>query len=336
MKKFKTGIVIGKFLPLHKGHIALINAALKDVENLIVLVCHTKKYQIPAETRKLWIKHEFPNIEVRIVKHTERLDSTDTNVSKEWADITKKFLGFSPDVVFSSEKYGIEYAKWLNAEHVMFDKMRIKIPISATQIRENPYRNWDKLSDIVKAFYAVRVVILGAESTGTTTLAADLAKKLNTCWVPEYGRTYYESKMFTKDSYKWNESEFLHIAKMQNLIEDKLAEKCNKTLICDTDSFATSIWYTRYVGGRSKRLEALSRTQKHTLYVLTDTDIPFVQDGTRDGEHIRQWMHSYFIKRLEETRRNYIVVSGSKEKRLKETLHSIENIYKNTNMQTTP
>jgi NadR type nicotinamide-nucleotide adenylyltransferase len=152
----------------------------------------------------------------------------------------------------------------------------------------------------------------------------DLAKELKTVWVPEYGRMYYEANMFSEPPLEWEESDFVHISQMQNKMEDRLVGKCQKILVCDTDSFATSVWFTRYVGGRSEKVESLSNERKYDLYILTDTDIPFVQDGTRDGEHIREWMHGYFVERLKETGRNFITVSGSREKRVKDSIKAIK------------
>jgi nicotinamide riboside kinase len=60
------------------------------------------------------------------------------------------------------------------------------------------------------------------------------------------------------------------------------------------------------------------------LYVLTDVDIPFVQDGTRDGEHLRRWMHDRFIAELTREGRPYIVVSGAHDARLHAAIRSIE------------
>jgi NadR type nicotinamide-nucleotide adenylyltransferase len=327
-KQYKTGLVIGKFLPLHKGHIALMNEAANRVDELTVIVCQTDVYNISSEIRKKWIENEFPTADVRILIHDKELDSTSTKISKKWAEITEEFLGFSPEAVFSSESYGVEYAKWLGAEHIMYDPERKNVPISATEIRTDPYRYWEMLNEDVKSYYAKRIVVLGAESTGTTTLAMDLAKKLKTVWVPEYGRMYYEANMFSEPPLVWEESDFVHISQMQNKMEDELAGKCRKVLVCDTDSFATSVWYTRYVGGRSEKVESLSNERTNDLYILTDIDIPFIQDGTRDGEHIREWMHGYFVERLKETGRNFIIVSESREKRVKDSIKAIKKFLK--------
>jgi len=320
MPRYDTGLVIGKFLPLHKGHVAMMRAAKAISEHLYVIVCHTEGYEIPAETRRAWIERECPRAQVSIIEHDKALDSASPSMAQQWANLTFSHLGMYPDVVVSSEDYGPAYAAWLGADHIMFDRERARFPISGTQIRENPRGHWGMLSYGAKAYYAKRVVVLGAESTGTTTLAMDLAKRLGTTWVPEYGRAFCEGKMFSGDASSWNEDDFVHIAWMQNASEDKLAETCREFLICDTDAFATSVWFTRYVGGRSERVEQLAEDRHPHLYIVTDPDIPFVQDGTRDGEHIRQWMHSYLLERLSATGREFIVVRGTRDERIDQSL----------------
>ncbi len=324
MKKYKTGLVVGKFLPYHKGHENLIKEAYKNVDKLTVMVCHSDGYEILPELRQKWIKDSFPEADVKIFRHKKYLDSESTDVSEEWAQITKVFLGFTPEVLFSSENYGAAYAKYMGSKHVMFDKNRITVPISATKIRKDPFKHWEMLNDDVKAYYCKRVVVLGAESTGTTTLAKDLAKHYQTAWVPEYGRTYYEGKMFSPNKDIWETGEFVHIAEQQNIMEDNLAKKSNKILICDTDSFTTSIWHYRYLGKKSKKVENVSKGRKYDLYIITDINTPFEQDGTRDGKHIREWMHKLFIKELKKENKDYIVVGDSKRARLKEAVRKIE------------
>ncbi|MBI2064572.1 MAG: ATP-binding protein, partial [Candidatus Yanofskybacteria bacterium] len=177
--------------------------------------------------------------------------------------------------------------------------------------------------------FVKRICIVGAESTGTTTMAKALAKHYQTNWVPEYGRESSEAKMYRQDADKWQTNEFIEIAKEQCRREDLFARTANKVLICDTDAFATGIWHERYVGSRSKEVEAISKNRKYDLYLLTDIDIPFTQDGTRDGEHIREWMHNVFIERLTEENKKFEILSGNHEKRLAKAINLVDSIIQN-------
>ena len=97
-------------------------------------------------------------------------------------------------------------------------------------------------------------------------------------------------------------------------------------LICDTDSFATGIWHERYVGQRAVEVEELSLRRRYAHTFVTDVDIPFVQDGLRDGESIRTSMHNLFITRLREAGRSFTVLRGSHEQRVEAAGASIDEI----------
>jgi HTH-type transcriptional regulator, transcriptional repressor of NAD biosynthesis genes len=312
------GVVIGKFYPPHRGHAYLIETAFSQVDQLFIIICGKKDETIPPQLRYTWLKEMYPKAQVMLIE-----DIYDPNDSELWARNTIQWLGFVPDIVFTSEDYGVAYAAFLGSKHVLVDKARKAFPISGTKVRENPYSSWEYLTPPVKAYFAKRICIVGAESTGTTTLAKDLANHYKTAWVPEFGRLYYEGRVPTKGSEKWTTQEFEFIAQEQNKVEDQLASVCNEILICDTDSFATTLWHTRYVGHKSKEVEKFARGRKYDLYILTDIDIPFVQDGTRDGEYIRSWMHEQFLIELTRWKKKYIIASGSRDERLKKAIQAV-------------
>jgi NadR type nicotinamide-nucleotide adenylyltransferase len=159
-----------------------------------------------------------------------------------------------------------------------------------------------------------RIVIIGAESTGKTTLAMALAEHYQTTWVPEFGRLYTEARRPRGEL--WHSDEFTFIATEQARMEDALARIANKVLICDTDPFATAIWHERYLGTPSADVQAVASGRAYDLYILTDVDTPFVPDDIRDGESIRQWMHDRFYDELSRMTTPMIVVSGPHEERL--------------------
>jgi nicotinamide riboside kinase len=257
----------------------------------------------------------------------------------------------------------------MGSTHVAVDPARAAVPCSGTQVRANPFAWWDFLAPCVRAYFAVRVVLIGAESTGKTTLAQALAAHYHTTWVPEYGRTYWEAKAcglhhpdtgqgvaslaggpawvaerspatpFTGPApahstqravlsepppVTWRGEEFVHIAREQCRREDAAARTANRVLICDTDAFATAIWYERYLHTASPAIEAIAAARRPHLYLLTGIDMPFVQDGTRDGERIRPWMHERFLKVIEAQRLPSVLLSGSLEERLPAAIAAID------------
>ena len=311
-RRWRRGLVIGKFLPPHAGHSHLITTARRQVESLDVVVCDRPDQEIPGATRAAWLAELHPDCRVLVVD-----DICDDDNSEAWARYTLEFLEAGPDVVFTSEVYGDAYAFHLGCDHVLVDATRAAQPVSGTAVRTAPARHWHQLAPVVRAGLTRRICVVGAESTGTTTLARALADHCGTVWVPEYGREFAEAKLASAGCYRWSTDEFTEIALGQQSREDIAARAAGPLLICDTDALATAIWHERYLGFRSPAVEALARSRRYTAYLLTDCDIPFVQDGTRDGEHIRRWMTDRFAQELAARPEPWLLVSGDPDARLK-------------------
>lgn len=315
----RTGVVIGKFYPPHRGHKYLIDTAASQVEHLTVIVCGKPEQLLSGELRAAWLREIHPGMTVLAID-----DYYPDDDSRLWAELTLGWLGSRPDVVFTSEGYGERYAHFLGCRHVAVDPARLAVPCSGTAVRADPLAAWAYLEPSVRGYLAKRVCVVGAESTGTTTLARDLAAHYRTTWVPEYGREYSEVRLVRGDLSDWRTEEFTHIAAEQCRMEDAAARESNGLLICDTDAFATSIWHRRYLELRSPAVEAIADSCRYDLYLLTGDEIPFVQDGTRDGEHIRHWMHNTFVEELERTSREYVLLRGSREERLARAMAVID------------
>lgn len=305
----RRGLVIGKFYPPHNGHHFLIEVALEESDYVDVLVCDNPQYKIPASRRASWLRMVHPRATVRVIP-----DLYDDDNSQAWADHTIRFLGYAPDTVFTSEDYGNAYANFLGCKHRLVDKERLTVPISASIIRQNFRKHWSTMHPITRGYLATRIVVIGAESTGTTTLSLALAKIFNAAWTPEIGRYYTKSLLNT--SHLWTDSDFVRIASMQQMYEDTISEESDGIIVCDTNAFATKIWQQRYMGRSTSTVENYATNAPAGLYIVTGDEIPFVQDGTRDGQKIRHTMHRQFIDQLEKYRLPYIVVRGTIKARL--------------------
>lgn len=318
----RRGLIVGKFYPPHRGHKFLIDSARAKVDELSVIVCR-KDGEVPSgEQRAEWLREIHRDVRVLLID-----DTYDEQDSRVWAENSVRRIGHRPDVVFTSEEYGDEFARHLGCAHVQVDSARATVNISGTRVRRDPLGCWEYLEPPVRGFYALRVCLVGAESTGKTTLAAALAEHFETVWVPEYGREYSERKLLEEGGFDFRTEEFTRIAARQCEMEDDAARRSNKILICDTDAFATSIWHRRYMNARSKEVEAIvARHRRPDLYLLTDIATPFEQDGTRDGEHVREWMHETFVEELNARGLHYRCVSGAHGERLRQAVGYIEEL----------
>jgi HTH-type transcriptional regulator, transcriptional repressor of NAD biosynthesis genes len=162
----------------------------------------------------------------------------------------------------------------------------------------------------------LRVCLLGAESTGKTTMSRALAERFDTVWVPEYGRGYTEVARPPKAP--WRSDELVHIVQVQGWLESQLADQADRFLFCDTDAFTTSVFHEVLVGGPlpDALREAVER-ERYDLFFLCGTDVPFVQDGWRDDRvRTRLEMHVRYRAFLEERGERWLLLEGDHEARL--------------------
>jgi HTH-type transcriptional regulator, transcriptional repressor of NAD biosynthesis genes len=308
--------VIGKFLPPHRGHSYLIETACAGADRVTVIVCARPDDPVPAGVRAGMLCELHPEVTV-LVTPDDIPDDRGEATSSAWAARTVELLGGrGPDMVFSSEGYGPRYAAFMGARHVSVDPARRRFPISGTAVRADPWSTAEFLAPVVRAWFVRRVCVLGAESTGTTTLARDLANHYGCEWVPEYGRIFCEQRLAQAPTIDWRTEDFAHIARRQQADEDAAARHGGRLLVCDTDALATSIWHERYLGTTSAEVAELAAARSYALYILTGDDVPFVQDGTRDGEYIRSWMTERFRQALAARTEWWIEVRGSRDRRL--------------------
>ena len=168
-----------------------------------------------------------------------------------------------------------------------------------------------------------RVALVGAESTGKTTLAQRLAEHYRTAWVGEYGREYSESVgHHIGKGYVWQRKEFAEIARVQNEREEEAARRAKRVLICDTDVLATEIWEERYLGTRTR-----FPYRRADFYLVADpAAFPFVPDAIRDSEHLRGWMTQRFTEVLTEERLPFEMLSGSPDERFEQARAAIDKL----------
>jgi cytidyltransferase-like protein len=134
----KIGFTIGKFAPFHKGHQYLIETALKEMDELIVVVYDTDVIQIPTEKRANWIKSIYPNVEIKYAHNPPSqygLDEESVKIQMEY--LTNILKDKEVTHFYSSESYGKYVAKYMNIIDRRVDSSRNSVPISATELRKN-------------------------------------------------------------------------------------------------------------------------------------------------------------------------------------------------------
>lgn len=172
----------------------------------------------------------------------------------------------------------------------------------------------------------IKVVLFGPESTGKTTLSSQLARYYNSVWVPEYAREYLQDK-WNNERKTCEPKDLMPIAEGQIELENKLSQKTNTILICDTDLLETKVYSEAYyLGYCDPILEKYALENTYDLYFLTYIDTPWEADDLRDKPEEREAMFKAFEDALKNNNRPYVLLKGNKKERLETAVKHIDNL----------
>jgi HTH-type transcriptional repressor of NAD biosynthesis genes len=347
-ERFCHGLVVGKFYPPHRGHQFLAEQAAARCAQVTVLVMAAGCETLALTDRVAWLRAgcaDLPEVRVAGVRCDVPTDFSDAAVWAAQVAVMRAALERNRrppvDAVFSSEAYGAELAARLSARHVSVDPGRQAVSVSASQIRANLAGCWDDLIGPAQAGLAARVVVVGAESTGTSTIASLLAghyRLRGSAWartrcVAEAGRDYTITKWRRARSaavaarrpepaleeLEWTAADFDAVAAEQTRRENEAAAAGSPLVVCDTDAFATSVWERRYLGGRARGLQPWATTglPRHDVYLLTSHEgVPWHDDGLREGDlAVRAAMTGWFAEALTTAGHSWVLLTGSIEDR---------------------
>lgn len=345
--RFRRGLVVGKFSPLHLGHELLMEAARAACDDVLVLSYSQPELErCGAAARERWLRARCPGVKV-LVLDDQRLaqlcagrgvrprrllanDAPDDEQRQFVGWLLLELLDTTVDAVFTSESYGDGFAASLNAQfqagrpghapvvHVSVDPARVQRPVSGSAVRAAPstWRAW--VAPEVYADLVPRICLLGGESSGKTTLAQTLAARLGTAWVAEYGRERWEElggRVMSAD-------ELVHVARVQVQREIDAAQTANGWLVCDTSPLTTLQYCLLDHGGAPDELRRLAE-RPYDLAVLCDSDFAFVQDGTRRDAGFRAQQQARTADALRRLGIRSIVVRGSVDERVEQVLGAL-------------
>ncbi len=321
--------VFGKFLPFHKGHEAMISFALTQCDFLSVLVCCDKEENIPSEVRKGWIESTFAhikNLEVSVLEYDNsqlpNTSQTSVSVSKIWsAEFKKRYADYK--LLITSEPYGDLVAGFMGIQHIPFELGKASYPISASIIRADLFANWHYLPPVVKSYFAIKVVVLGTESTGKTTLTHQLAAHFNCSFVLEAGRE------LIPDSNKFSFND-LHLVASEHAKRIEAAVLGSSPLIIiDTDIHITKS-YAQFVFNKELLVnQSIYKANHAHLYLYLNNDAPYYQDGTRLNKTNRDLLDQSHRAVLEDHQINFIEVAGSWQSRFEQAVSVISKLTTN-------
>jgi NadR type nicotinamide-nucleotide adenylyltransferase len=169
-----------------------------------------------------------------------------------------------------------------------------------------------------------KIVVIGPECTGKSTLSAALADALRTIWVPEYARTFLDGldRPYTYE-------DFSTIAKGQIAYEDSALGKVRSDyLVCDTDLYVLKVWgEARFGYCHRSILESISK-RPYDLYLLCYTDIPWTPDPQREhpDERDRQYFYHQYRDIVQQSGVPWADIRGTESERLQTALHAVKSL----------
>jgi NadR type nicotinamide-nucleotide adenylyltransferase len=187
-----------------------------------------------------------------------------------------------------------------------------------------------------------KVVIIGPESTGKSTLCESLAQHYNTQWCPEFAREY-----LLTNGMDYTFDDLLNIAKGQLALEDEYVQMLTKTespedgkternnlttssglLFIDTDMYVMKVWCEFVFNKCHNWILKQIAERKYDLYLLCKTDVPWVKDELREYPDLerRQQLYHIYKDLLVNQSTPWVEVSGSYEERLEMAVAAVDKL----------
>lgn len=331
--RYGAGLYGGSFNPPHLGHVDCILRAANMCRRLyLVLSAGKNRDEIDPRLRYRWLYQLTRHIgNVSILMIEDDAPSKADYGPELWqadADRLKARIGEKLDVVFCGSDYG-EDSFWSvcypESELVIFPRNGM----NSTEIRRDPYGHWDWLPKLVRSYYTKRVLLIGGESTGKSTLVINLALRFNAGTIDEAGRELSERSgtdllMLPED--------FTEILLQQKLNEIRALEQGHKLLFEDTDALVTR-FYMHFLADRGIRenlplAQALDRLNAYDLVLFLEPDVPFVDEGDRSPviRDDRKRYSEQIKALLRQSGRSFVSLTGDYEQRYETAVRLCEKL----------
>jgi len=303
-----SGFVLGKFMPPHAGHVHLCETARRLVDRLTILVCSLPDDPIPGPLRLEWMRRLFPDC--RVIGHEGAVSS----------EVVRSLHPEPIDLLFAGHEHGVRLAAEVGARFIQIGP-RLHPGLSGSAVRADPWAHWEMIPPPVRPHFARSICLHGPESTGKSTLSAPLAAHFETIWVPEYGRVHCQLYGFDLDA-----EGLATIGRTQSAMIRAGLPWCNKRLIVDTDALTTAAWSLMILGHVPEGV--MENFPLADLYLLTDIDIPWEDDGTRyyPAPSDRRRFMAACERVLEGAGAKWVRISGGLEARFEQAVAAIETL----------
>ena len=321
------GVVFGTFAPLHQGHLDMIMRAKKENDGGVIVICCGNNTDdkgcevgLPLNKRYRYVREFFKDDDLVAVYAIEDIGAI-TYSFENWTPWLREFedicatkavrSGFTKEVWYVGEQLYHDDLVKLGKKVVLVD--RSENPISATMIRKNPIKYWNKIAHTFRREFSHNILVIGTASEGKTNLVRDLAKYFGTSHAHEWARDYIAEHCLADWEFDANAFLSFLIGQRDHMEEQKSSPMNNGVFFCDTDALITAMYAQKYATEPECEIsnkdvhrvilpvaEHIAKTTKwDKIYFLTPGN-DFVDDHRRfmkhaeikEREDMREWLES--------------------------------------------
>ncbi len=164
-----------------------------------------------------------------------------------------------------------------------------------------------------------KIVLIGPESTGKTTLSRQLAEHFAAEWVAEYAREYVEQ---LQRDYTYDDVERIARVQEQQFLEKNEGEG---VVFFDTDLIITKVWFQVCYNSVPAWLDEALRAQNVALYLLCRPDLEWEYDPVRENADCRSFLYDCYKKEVERLGAPYAEIDGVGDQRLQNAISVVKN-----------
>lgn len=331
-----VGVLFGRYLPPHRGHMYHIALASTQVDVLHIFILEDEERDrrvceenhisyIDGHLRWRWMCEQLQDISHIKIHLLEKIDGNNI------AEVEKIVHTMVPevDVMFVKKQKDLSRYEsiFTDCKHIVLPDRSTRFPMCSSDILHKPLTHWEYILGSSRPHFVKKILITGTESCGKTTLIKALGKLYNTSWCEEVGR-FYPDRYTGGNEDVYNTLDFSRMGWQHKERELEVCRSANRLAFIDTDAVVTQYYSELYLHEHNEVLESIISTNQYDLILMLSPDVKWVADGKRlnSDQERRERLHNKLLSMYEEHGFKVEVIHGNYEQRLQKAISLIDEI----------